>query len=487
LWLWCDDQEAEWLDFTAAVTIIARKGFFVPRNPLAAKQGREATKAEKWKARRRSELMEETEQAIARLVATLCGETRKAPDVVADGDGGSGPVDRDSKRATLLDTVAELEEMLGVAAGGGEASMDNDEAELLEQLLLDVNEELRALDQAEAEAELLRDPRKELLAVAAAARVILDFSSRGAESRGAIRSMGGLAPVLMLLDSDSADIATLGAITLGNLCCDEPATRELLTEAGAVAALLARGVGSFESALQDAAAFALGNLVADCPEARTRLREAGGVDALVVLLASTQSSVRKQAAWALANSCDHEPLSRVAARKAGAISALVGCLEHHSEDVVRYAVMCVGVLCVDEPVSRSYFRQAGGLAHLQRIVRAEQTDGAVLNRKLVRQAIWALGHASRGDPKSKEQLRCVKNAFVCTLLYYKNRSICQDRLGTHIGKTLEGKSDAFFGVQGGRDCDEPRGYDARALARHAGAGWLRAAAALHGGGRVPSG
>jgi uncharacterized membrane protein len=49
--------------------------------------------------------------------------------------------------------------------------------------------------------------------------------------------------------------------------------------------------------------------------------------------------------------------------------------------------------------------QAGGLYHLQRIIRAEQTDGAVLNRRLVRQAIWALGHASQGDTSSKQLLR----------------------------------------------------------------------------------
>lgn len=294
-------------------------------------------------------------------------------------DAHRGPVARDSKRALLLENRDELEAMLSGAAADpvNLQATDDDEVELLEQLLLDIKQELRALDEEEAAEDALRDPAKELLAIAAAARSVLDLSARGPESRAAIRALGGLEPVLQLLESDSWDVAMVGAIALGNLCCDEPATRELLVAQGAVAALLSRGLQSFETALQDAAAFALGNLVADCKEARTKLREGGGIDALIVLLASPQSTVRKQAAWALANACDHEPLNRLAARKAGAISALVGCLEHHNAEVVRHAVTAVGVLCVDEPLSRTYFRQAGGLHHLQRIIHSEQTDGAV--------------------------------------------------------------------------------------------------------------
>ena len=387
-------SEVEWLDFGAAVTVIARKGKVPKRGG-----GTAVSKGAKWRARRRNTLMDDTEKVIGRLVATMSGEVRTAGDVAADGDGNRGPVERDDKREGLVGTVVELEEMLSAVG------MDEDEAGMLEQLLLDVKDELRILDEAEAAAESMRDPMKELLAIAGAARQMLDLSARGAGSRGAVRSMGGMAPVLALLDSDSAEIATLAAVTLGNLCCDEPATRELLVEEGAVAALLARGVASFETVLQDASVFALGNLVADCTPARAQLREAGGIDALVVLLASPQSSVRKQSAWALSNACDHEPLNRTAARMAGAISALVGCLDHHNGEVVRASVTCIGVLCVDEPLCRTYFRQAGGLHRLQQILKNESSDGVVIDRKLVRQAVWTLGHATRGERESKSVLR----------------------------------------------------------------------------------
>jgi hypothetical protein len=181
-------------------------------------------------------------------------------------DADSGPVARDSKRALLLENLDELEAMLSGAAAAplDLQATDDDEVELLEQLLLDIKEELRALDEEEAAEDALRDPAKELLAIAAAARSVLDLSARGPESRAAIRALGGLEPVLQLLESDSWDVAKVGAIALGNLCCDEPANRELLVAQGAVAALLSRGLQSFETALQDAAAFALGNLVADC-------------------------------------------------------------------------------------------------------------------------------------------------------------------------------------------------------------------------------
>ena len=104
--------------------------------------------------------------------------------------------------------------------------------------------------------------------------------------------------------------------------------KDLVVEGGGVAALLARGISSFEPHLQDAAAFALGNLCADCKDGQRLVREGGGIEALVVLLAAPQAFVRKQAAWALGNVCDRSPPNRETARQAGAISALVACMDH---------------------------------------------------------------------------------------------------------------------------------------------------------------
>ena len=183
-----------------------------------------------------------------------------------------------------------------------------------------------------------------------------------------------------------------------------------------MAALLARGISSFEPHLQDAAAFALGNLCADCKDGQRLVREGGGIEALVVLLAAPQAFVRKQAAWALGNVCDRSPPNRETARQAGAISALVACMDHPQVEVVREGVKAVGTLCVDEPLARVYFRQAGGLSRLQRLIAGGTEQQELTDRRLVRQAIWALGHVARGDEGSKSALR--EHGAVTSLVKY---------------------------------------------------------------------
>jgi hypothetical protein len=126
----------------------------------------------------------------------------------------------------------------------------------------------------------------------------------GADSRAAVRAVGGVPPLIRLLDCDLEELQHGAAVALGNLCCNEPPSSDVVRAAGGIQALLAHGLASFVPRLQDAAAFAVGNLCVDNPESQQAGGAAGGIEALVILLAAPAAAVRKQAARALRTACD---------------------------------------------------------------------------------------------------------------------------------------------------------------------------------------
>lgn len=173
----------------------------------------------------------------------------------------------------------------------------------------------------------------------------------------------------------------------------------------------------------------------------------------VVLLAGPAASTRRHAAWAVGNLIDGFPPAKAALRKydtafpcpsaallrhptavslpsldfslpfhcpfrCGGISALVGLLGHPSADVARAATGALGTACIDDPAARAYARQAvrrptishespthasppffgriGDRGSLQGATERVTQLLSSRDRKLQKQAAWALGHLVGG-------------------------------------------------------------------------------------------
>ena len=201
-----------------------------------------------------------------------------------------------------------------------------------------------------------------------------------------VAQLGGIPPLLSLLNGASLSSTCHAANALAELCRGNPANQNAIALAGGVGPLLSM-LASRSPQAQAAAASAAAQLAMDCRDNQETVARMGGLQALVALVGAPEPSVQAMASLALAAICRSHVGNQTAVSEYGAISAL-SSIFRGAEDAVRAeAAGALWALAEGHSANKISIASAGGIASLVSLL----ADGNARAQTNAKHALAALG------------------------------------------------------------------------------------------------
>eukprot|EP00698_Gefionella_okellyi_P011894 TRINITY_DN3168_c0_g1_i3.p1 TRINITY_DN3168_c0_g1~~TRINITY_DN3168_c0_g1_i3.p1 ORF type:complete len:1527 (-),score=377.44 TRINITY_DN3168_c0_g1_i3:314-4894(-) len=244
------------------------------------------------------------------------------------------------------------------------------------------------------------------------------FSTMTDESAVEIRQLGGLQPLVKLLENRSPDIQKYAAMAIGN-CSEDAQSRDQIRSLNGVQ-LLINLLTSDNADVQQKAAWALGRFCRDDDSIKAAMLMHGAIQALVTLLAYTrQQEVLETSMQVLATCASHAGCA-AEIRRVGGLQALVPLLLSRTGFAQQIAALAIGC-CASDAENGAEIRQLGG-------IRALVMQLTVSNRDIQQMALWALLRLTFVDVDNKKELqRLNAQQFVLRLFSIDNDVEVQER------------------------------------------------------------